>query len=580
MESDFVSARTDSESQTEDYRQEDEVEIFFKIAAVMAAALLFPWVYAILERANFHDVKFEGLHRSRALWLVPLFYLVGAVGTVLLFPAHLKLFWAFHVLLLAQVVELILHQAGYLTAMALPLVEQFTLPRVGGFVVALGITAYTGQRLRTWDTERELRRTISDGNYVLPFRGLSAASDHMSLSRFFPLQKDRSILVLGETGAGKTETIKHLSHQMQAGTDDPFVVFDYKGEYQDILERDHNHEDLIYLSSTGATEHWNVFAEIEREADIDEIGRALFPKTEESEFFSPAARQLFVAVVTYLHREAQADDTTPTNADLVAFVQSTDKQEMHEQLTDHSDLTAAASAIDPDSERQAAGVYANFQQIIADLFRGDFAEAGEFSIREYMQDPQGRTLLLDFPITEGDAVQPAFRFFIDWAARFALADDRDTYFVLDEFARLPGLRKIGDLINAGRGRNTQLLLGVQSVAQLHDAYGKDRANALLSGLVQSVIMRVGDAASVEYARSQIGREQQRRSVPVHDRDGRSVGRQELQDETHPIAESDLERLDDGEAIVIVPDGWMRGLIARFTAIRAQLERALERATKE
>lgn len=571
-----MSARTDSESQSKDYRQEDEVEIFFQIAAAMAAALLLPWVYAILERANFHDFKFDGLHRSRALWLVPLFYLVGAVGTVLLFPAHLQLFWAFHVLLLAQIAEVLLHQAGYLTGLSLPLIEQFTPLRVGGFVVVLGSAVYAAQRLRSWDTERELRRIIDDGNYVLPFQGLSAASDRMSLSRFVPLRKDRSILVLGETGAGKTETIKLLTHQMQAGTGDPFVVFDYKGEYQENFEQDHDHENLIYLSSTDATEYWNLFAEIEREADIDEIGRALFPHTDGSEFFSQAGRQLFVAVVTYLHREAQASDTTPTNADLVAFVQSTDKQEMHERLTDYSDLTAAASAIDPDSERQAAGVYANFQQVIADLFRGDFAEAGEFSIREYMDDPQGRTLLLDFPITEGDAVQPAFRFFIDWAARFALANDQDTYFVLDEFARLPGLRKIGDLINAGRGRNTQLLLGVQSVAQLHDTYGKDRANALLSGLVQSVIMRVGDAASVEYAQSQIGREKQHRSVPVHDRDGRSVGRQELQDETHPIVESDLERLNDGEAIVVVPDGWLRGLITRFTAIRRQLERALER----
>ncbi|WP_148416556.1 type IV secretory system conjugative DNA transfer family protein [Haloferax sp. KTX1] len=571
-----MSARTDSESQSKDYRQEDEVEIFFQIAAAMAAALLLPWVYAILERANFHDFKFDGLHRSRALWLVPLFYLVGAVGTVLLFPAHLQLFWAFHVLLLAQIAEVLLHQAGYLTGLSLPLIEQFTPLRVGGFVVVLGSAVYAAQRLRSWDTERELRRIIDDGNYVLPFQGLSAASDRMSLSRFVPLRKDRSILVLGETGAGKTETIKLLTHQMQAGTGDPFVVFDYKGEYQENFEQDHDHENLIYLSSTDATEYWNLFAEIEREADIDEIGRALFPHTDGSEFFSQAGRQLFVAVVTYLHREAQVSDTTPTNADLVAFVQSTDKQEMHERLTDYSDLTAAASAIDPDSERQAAGVYANFQQVIADLFRGDFAEAGEFSIREYMDDPQGRTLLLDFPITEGDAVQPAFRFFIDWAARFALANDQDTYFVLDEFARLPGLRKIGDLINAGRGRNTQLLLGVQSVAQLHDTYGKDRANALLSGLVQSVIMRVGDAASVEYAQSQIGREKQHRSVPVHDRDGRSVGRQELQDETHPIVESDLERLNDGEAIVVVPDGWLRGLIIRFTAIRRQLERALER----
>jgi len=71
-----------------------------------------------------------------------------------------------------------------------------------------------------------------------------------------------------------------------------------------------------------------------------------------------------------------------------------------------------------------------------------------------MDDPQGRTLLLDFPITEGDAVQPAFRFFIDWAARFALDDDQDTYFVLDEFAAAPGLRKIGDLINAQVGGET------------------------------------------------------------------------------------------------------------------------------
>lgn len=574
-----MSARTDSESQSKDYRQEDEVEIFLQIAAVMTAALLLPWVYAILERANFHDFKFDGLHRSRALWLVPLFYLVGAVGTVLLFPAHLQLLWAFHVLLLAQIAEVLLHQAGYLTGLSLPLSEQFTPLRVGGFVVVLGSAVYAAQRLRSWDTERELRRIIDDGNYVLPFQGLSAASDRMSLSRFVPLRKDRSILVLGETGAGKTETITLLTYQMQAGTDDPFVVFDYKGEYQENFEQDHDHENLIYLSSTDATEYWNLFAEIEREADIDEIGRALFPHTDGSEFFSQAGRQLFVAVVTYLHREAQASDTTPTNADLVAFVQSTDKQEMHERLTDYSDLTAAASAIDPDSERQAAGVYANFQQVIADLFRGDFAEAGEFSIREYIDDPQGRTLLLDFPITEGDAVQPAFRFFIDWAARFALANEQDTYFVLDEFARLPGLRKIGDLINAGRGRNTQLLLGVQSVAQLHDTYGKDRANALLSGLVQSVIMRVGDAASVEYAQSQIGREEQRRSVPVHDRDGRSVGRQELQDETHPIVESDLKRLDDGEAIVVVPDGWLRGLIARFETVQTELERALKRGTE-
>lgn len=543
----------------------------------LGAALLFPWAFAVFERIDIHDGTLEGIHRSRALWLIPLFYAFGGVGTILLFPAHLELFWAFHVLLLTQIGEIILHEAGYLTTTVLPLTEQFTLVRCAGFLVVLGITTGASWRLRSWDIERECYRHINNGNYVLPFRRVSEASSSMHLSRFLPLNKDRSVLILGETGAGKTETIKFFLNQMQAADDAPFIIFDYKGEYREIFEHDYDSKDLIYLSSKDATEHWNIFTEIEDESDIDEIGRALFPHSESAEFFGVAARQLFVAVITYLHRKGEESETVPTNDDLVTFVQSADKQEMHEQLSEYPDLVAAASAIDPESKRQAAGVYANFQQVIADLFRGDFAETGDFSIREYMQNPQGRILLLEFPITEGEAIQPAFRFFIDWSARFALSDNRETYFVLDEFARLPALRKMGDLINAGRAQHTQLLLGVQSVAQLHDTYGKDRANALLSGLVQSVIMRVGDPESVKYARSQIGREDQQRSVPVHSHSGRSVGRQEIKDEAHPIAESELERLDDGEAVIINPNGWIRAQIIRFATVREEIERALERA---
>lgn len=111
---------------------------------------------------------------------------------------------------------------------------------------------------------------------------------------------------------------------------------------------------------------------------------------------------------------------------------------------------------------------------------------------------------------------------------------------------------------------------------LDDTYGRDRANALLSGLVQSVVLRVGDSASVEYARSQLGREEQQRTVPVHGREGRSIGRQELRDEAYPIAESDLKRLEDGEVIAVVPEGWMRGRLSRLADIRENLDHALER----
>lgn len=89
---------------------------------------------------------------------------------------------------------------------------------------------------------------------------------------------------------------------------------------------------------------------------------------------------MFAAILKYLRRELE----DPDNAELVDFFLWNTPQKMHEHLTrdGHEDLTAAASAINPETERQAGSVFATAQQQITDLFVGDFAESGDFSIRE------------------------------------------------------------------------------------------------------------------------------------------------------------------------------------------------------
>ena len=89
-------------------------------------------------------------------------------------------------------------------------------------------------------------------------------------------------------------------------------------------------------------------------------------------------------------------------------------------------------------------------------------------------DPQvhegawGYVLVFDRPQRHSASTAPIFRFLIDRAAMYALEDGtHGSYFVLDEFARLPRLSRIEELVNVGAGQQTQVILTLQAVSQLY-----------------------------------------------------------------------------------------------------------------
>ncbi|WP_281177902.1 type IV secretory system conjugative DNA transfer family protein [Halalkalicoccus paucihalophilus] len=293
------------------------------------------------------------------------------------------------------------------------------------------------------------------------------------------------------------------------------------------------------------------------EEDADELARGLFPD-EGGDFWTGAARQLFAATLKYIRR----DVTDPDNADLVRYWQRTTPEKMHEKLTrdGHEDLAAAASAINPNTERQAGLVFATAQQQITDLFVGDFAESGEFSIREYMQDPDGRVLVLDYPTRQTGTIAPVFRYLIDQAIMHGMDDpDRSAYYLLDEIEHLDAtIKRLGELINIGRSVNCQAILSLQSIAQLEDTYGKERAHALLSGMVTVIGLRTADEKSVDFLREAVGTsfEQYTRNLG----DSRTPSESEEKEEYH-FAKGDLRNFDAGEAVVSRQGtGWVHGRI--------------------
>ena len=435
----------------------------------------------------------------------------------------------------------------------------------------LGIfSAVVGGRIAVGHGIHHVARSVAgrDG-YALPM----SVRNHRTVGQLerhgnaLSIPRTGSILALGATRSGKTETGKHIVSQMRADENEPMIVYDHKEDYQQFL--DSRDQEVIKLSSRDSTHTWNIFEEIKKDSDADEVARAIFADTDQGEYFDVAGRQVFAAVLKHLKDEFEGTDESPSNAHLVSFFQRRGRSDVYEALQETPELTGAASHLDPESSKQASGVYAAVQRQINDTFVGDFAAEGTFSVREYMDDPQGRALILDYPYREGESTKPIFRLLIDLAAREALdEDDRGSYFILDEVAQIPHLSRLDELVNVGAGRSIQVLLTLQSVAQLRANYGTENASAILSGLTSAMILRCDDPASVDYARGKIADEFQEFTGHVEkaqlggaNRSRQKTIRRETEQKEKPVfSKAEISSWNAGEGVLVRPNSWAYGRV--------------------
>jgi hypothetical protein len=472
-------------------------------------------------------------------------------------------------------------------------------PRVGTIIlVALGAYVLVGQ-IKSWITKRTWISMADEGEYPLEYQieKVSDDFDGQVLADVIALDPEGSIGVLGAARSGKTQTMYCIAYQMvQESRRLPerqkttFVVYDRKDDWKKFLPGDRT----IRLAGDNPTHLWNLFREVEEDTDFDVMSRLLFPEAHESggnDFFPKAARQLFSASCKYLRREfEEQDEGVPSNADLVQFFQRS-REEMHEALSTYDDLTAATSAIDPDAEGQAAGVYASVQQEIQDSFVGSFGKSPEeaekpaFSFREYNEQPDDRYVLLDHQQRLGDAIDNIFRYFIDRSTRLGLEHGSQmSYFILDEFARVPHLRNIGELVSVGPGKNVKTMVALQSKSQLTQNYSNEQANSILAGLLTQIIMRLNDEASIDHAKTITGVRHVSNSPepmmtkpdsdePLLSGPLETESPNEVLQEQNDFAGGEFLSFADGESVIKRKDGWARGYMPMLQDQKWKIDKA-------
>ncbi|MFR6065569.1 MAG: type IV secretory system conjugative DNA transfer family protein [Eubacterium sp.] len=372
----------------------------------------------------------------------------------------------------------------------------------------------------------------------------------------------KHIMFLGGIGTGKTNAFFHIISQIEKrlSKEDIMIIFDTKGDfYKEFYKKG----DIVISNDNTSTgedslDYWNIFNEIEYGEhlmeSVIEISNSLFAeqcnKTNQI-FFPNAAKDIFMACLIHFIRVYPPN--LRTNKNLIHYINNTQVSEIKKMLNSHDDLRAMVSYIDKEDSAQTQGVMSVLQQVVREIFVGNFSKTGTLSLKNLVRRKGGKKVFIEYDLSIGKMLSPIYSLMFDMAIKEALGRKRsegNVYFITDEFRLLPNLEHIDDAVNFGRSLGIKFMIGIQNVEQIYDLYGEERSRSILSGFLTSFSFRVNDSKSREYIQQLYGKNQITEAyLPIN----KSKGLVENQREANVVEDWAVTNLLIGQAIVGIPN---------------------------
>lgn len=372
----------------------------------------------------------------------------------------------------------------------------------------------------------------------------------------------KHILYTGTIGTGKTTAMFQVLRQLVAKMtdDDVMVIFDTKGDFMKEFYRPG--KDVVISSDDKATDYWNIFKEVlingedHIEENLLEIVNSLFEdkiKKSNAPFFPQAAKDVLFGIMAYIIAKNIPDDLD--NAELYAYLRDASINDVVDALMSIGDLKGIIDYIynDGESSEQTQGVYSELRNVTNELFVGNFRKRGEFSVRDFVRQKQGRILFVEYDLSIGKVLTPIYKVLIDLAIKESLSRSKsegNVFFIIDEFKLLPNLYHIDNGVNFGRSLGAKFIIAMQNIQQIIEAYGYERAYSILSAFGTSVAFRVTDKATKEFVQNLYGKNRKRLVFK-----GLSYSEGDKSEITYSnvVEDWDVLALKTGEAIISVSD---------------------------
>lgn len=299
------------------------------------------------------------------------------------------------------------------------------------------------------------------------------------------------LILMGDTGTGKSSLIRQLLQQLDARSDTA-IVYDPAREYIGQFYRPER-GDLVLNPLDARCPSWRPGDELRHDAEALTLATSLFPeRRDESRFFTDASRRIFAHLLTL----------RPSAAELASWLHHED------ELDRRVRGTAYAPIIDPRAPNQRTGVVATLN-LVADtlnLLPPEDACSAKWSALDWAERRRGWLFLTSTPETR-ERLIPLMSLWLDMLVLRLMTDPQPhhprVWFILDELASLHRLPQLHTAVTENRKSNNPVVLSFQGRSQLETRYGHD-AEAMLSQPASKIFLRTSEPRAAEWIAKTIG----------------------------------------------------------------------------
>ena len=343
------------------------------------------------------------------------------------------------------------------------------------------------------------------------------AADPWNLKKWTCADEDRAVVV-GVPGAGKTTfLVAQIVDWMQSGRS--FVATDIKPEIWSILRENGLFEKFGYdeyiINPTCAHAHrFNLFAEIEDDADLNEVLAVIIPPGEgDGAVFSDNARRLLKAVLAHLGERA----SLPAARDYI--MEAGKVSELLELLAASDKKSVQRIAFELKNTASNERLLASIMTAMGRAFEfmdddriNAAISVSDFSMRDVLMKPR-QAVFLQFEQKYKASLATLFGGTVAYVLRLlqanASAREHAVFVALDEIINAAPIPKFAESLNTMRSARMPLAMYLQSIEGLNRLYGPQASEIFLGSADLKVIFRLNDNATAEYVSAQIGDTEQR-----------------------------------------------------------------------